>query len=110
MGEISSYKCFVVKPGGGDHLRELVKEGRLVLKTKKDWDEPKTYFSNSPVILPLDLKMDHKFTKMLNSEMQGNMWDVKAKISTWVNVSLISKMLCFYGCNKGLNFMCNYTY
>jgi len=36
MGEISSYRCFVVKPGGGEHLRELVKEGRLELKIKKD--------------------------------------------------------------------------
>jgi hypothetical protein len=35
MGEISSYRCYVVKPCGGDHLGELVKDGRLELKIKK---------------------------------------------------------------------------
>ena len=45
-------------------------------------DTKQYIFSNSPAILPLDLEMGHKFTKTFNSEMQGNMWDVKAKIST----------------------------
>jgi hypothetical protein len=32
MGEICAHRSFVVKPDGGDHLEDLVEDGRMVLK------------------------------------------------------------------------------